>query len=112
MGFISNVFDVKKLTQNLDRKRAIPNKNAQPISRENATKTQLYKLNDYLIENIFMPIITEDTLPIANLDFDKISEKDIAALYKAFANTNHTLLNLCMTFQAFPAAASKRQIMI
>jgi hypothetical protein len=112
MGFIRNSLDLKKLARTLDRKPAQPDRNTLAFAQRDIIGHQLDDLDDYAIENVFIPILLRDALPVADLDIDRISDEDISALYEAFESTDHHMLKFCLTFQAFPAASAKRKIMI
>ena len=112
MGFIRNSLDLKKLARTIDKKPAQPDRNILAFARKDCIGHQLDDLDDYTIENLFIPILLRNSIPIADLDIDRISTEDISALYEAFENTDHRVLKFCLTFQAFPAASVKRKIMI
>lgn len=112
MGFIPTSFNVKKLARNLDRKSALPDKNPEAAIRGACDNTVVSGLDDYIRENIFMPILSDSVIPIGRLDFDRITEDDVDAVYVALENTNLELLRFCATMESFPASPSGKQIII
>lgn len=109
MGFITSVFDVKRLAQNLDRKPALPDRNPHSAISGNAIESTITQLDDYVFDNIFIPILTDDEIPIGKLDFERFTEDDIYLLHDAFDKCNFDLLEFCAGMQSFSASAVERK---
>jgi hypothetical protein len=104
MSFFTSVLDVRRLARALDRK---PNRETGGVKPNG-----LSALSEYIYEKVFIPMVMTDAIPVGEIDFDRIREDDIGALYDAFAHSNLDVLGFCLQIAGFGTAASERKIMI
>ena len=73
MGILSNALTVASLVAGLQREPGMEVDGDESCGALSAKKL----LNPYLYDNIFLPIITKGTIPVARLDFSRVTSDDI-----------------------------------
>lgn len=110
MGFISKQFDMKMLARKLHRKQPLPEYLAKTDANRQET---IGDLDDYLFQQLFLPIVRYGSVPIASLDIVRISHEDINLLAEALDNCAALdLFQLGDAFTALPPAASPKSMFI
>ncbi len=112
MGFITHNFDVRKFARNLDRKPAVSERISPSSTSGDKKNNAGVELAEYVYENLFLPIITDGIIPLARLEFGRISDKDIYDLGEALDNCDYKMLDFWHVMESFRPSPVVRKIMI
>ncbi|MDR0863031.1 MAG: hypothetical protein LBN30_09715 [Oscillospiraceae bacterium] len=108
MGFITNTFDVKTLVGGLRAEKGAP-VTAGGGGHNLARAT----LDPYIYERLYLPIVQEGVIPVADLDFARITDAAIASLESALeASDKNNYLKLGNAITALPPSSARKSIFI
>jgi hypothetical protein len=107
----TRTFDAKKFARMLNK---APEARPDDFGKDTKEKgVSPRDLDAYVYQRLFSPIVAERPVPLAGLDFGRISHEDLEDLANALYNDNVlALLNLGNAFCNMKPAVSARQMFI